>query len=186
MRTSSHRLKYRFSLWIGVALPAAFSHRFTQAEELSIPLAYQLESTPAKKSDRELLTVTVRADADGKVASAQIEANLPHRGADAIALLNKQMVQISNIARGAGQPVPDVALKIDDGLRYEFVIRAIQAVSYYKDPSGVPIPLAAKLLLRTQNFEDAVLGSPSNVPIPANLQPPITVKPGAVIVKPNN
>jgi hypothetical protein len=109
---------------------------------------------------RESIPLTLRAGEQGELASIQIaDQKALLTGPGAIERLNMQTRTWVNNARLAGQEVPEIALQIDDRLRYEAVKQALNAITEYRDANGAAIPLVTHV-----RFADAPKTTPSPFP----------------------
>lgn len=106
--------------------------------------------TEATQPGREVIVVFLKADADGGLATIQIDANNHITGADMLQQLQQLVIRAFKIARDAGQEEPEIALRIDDRLQFRELARVLVAITKTTD-GGKVIPLATSVRLQTQD-----------------------------------
>ncbi|MBL9080673.1 MAG: biopolymer transporter ExbD [Planctomycetales bacterium] len=115
---------------------------------LKLPKAER--SAGAANTQTEMINVVMRANAQGDLMVMQVDAAPPARwsnATDAILFSNLRSTIDNKVsqARDAGQEEPEIQIDADDNLRYEFVIKTIDAVSAKFDAAGNYQQLAKKV-----------------------------------------
>ena len=100
---------------------------------IRMPLAGQSNQT-SDPTDLPL-KLRMRATAEGQLASMSLGEN--NLGVDYTLLRQKVLQQVGSGAPVEGENGPEIEIDTDYNLRYEYVIRAITAVSGYKDGDQV-------------------------------------------------
>ncbi|MGC3967528.1 MAG: biopolymer transporter ExbD [Pirellulales bacterium] len=118
--------------------------------DFNLKLPKSERSAGAANTQVEMMNVVMRANARGDLMVMQVDANPPSRWSNAIdaalfADLRAKVDAKVNQARGAGQEEPEIQLDVDDNLRYEFVIKAVDAVGAKFDSQGKYQQLAKKV-----------------------------------------
>lgn len=98
--------------------------------------------------DRITLRLTARSNGD--LEALQMDNRPPIADRDAYRRLHDEVVRLANIARSAGQSELEVVIDAADGLRYEHVIQAVEAVSARVDEHGEIVPLIRKVRFTPQ------------------------------------
>ena len=118
--------------------------------DFNLKLPKSERSAGAANTQTEMINIVMRARPSGDLAVMQVDAAPPRAwapGIDAIIFsdLRAKIAEKVNAARGAGQEEPEVQIDADDNLRYEFVIKTVDAVSAKLDDKGQLQQLAKKV-----------------------------------------
>lgn len=103
--------------------------------DLKLP---KLDRGPSLQPARERIAVRLAADPSGDLAFLQIERSPPRSGrgpTSPFRMLREHLDRRSAEARAAGVDEPEVELDADDGLRYEHIVAAIEAIRGTPDPT---------------------------------------------------
>ncbi|MBA4015639.1 MAG: hypothetical protein C0483_00480 [Pirellula sp.] len=118
--------------------------------DFNLKLPKSERSAGAANTQTEMINIVMRAQATGDLAVMQIDAAPPTRWSNAndailFADLRAKIAAKVNAARGAGQEEPEVQIDADDNLRYEFIIKTVDAVSARVGEDGKVQQLAKKV-----------------------------------------
>jgi biopolymer transport protein ExbD len=92
------------------------------------------------------LTLTMKAGPDGELADLQIAGRTFGNGPDVFAQLHQYVRNLVSDAGGPGTAVDqEIELDCDYDLNYEYVVRAITAITGYIDESGQQHKLIEKI-----------------------------------------
>jgi biopolymer transport protein ExbD len=96
----------------------------------------------------ERITVRLAAAPDGSLRQAWTDDGFAFAGRDATSgfrTLSASIARRIAAARAAGHDDPEVRIAADDGMRYEFIIDAVAAVSTHTDGEGRAAPSARRV-----------------------------------------
>ena len=114
--------------------------------DFNLKLPKSERSAGAANTQTEMINVAMRALPNGVLGVVQIDNNPPQRaGMSTFSDLQKFVTVKVSAAQAAGQEEPEIQIDADDTLRYEYVIKAIEAVSATTDAEGKYKPLAKKV-----------------------------------------